>query len=67
MKVDLEKLKAIGIKHGIPAVEEILLELAFPLIEQVVAESPNKIDDVILAATEPVVKSIVNGWIEKIK
>lgn len=67
MKVDVEKLKAIAVKHGVPALEEILIELAFPLLEQAVAESENKLDDAILPVAEPLLKSAVYTLLGKLK
>ncbi len=67
MKVDIEKLKAIALKHGVPAVEEILVELAFPLLEEAVASSSNKIDDAILPLIEPAMKSAVISWLENLQ
>jgi hypothetical protein len=41
------KLAELGKKHGEALVKEVLLTVAFPLIDSKVAESETKIDDVV--------------------
>lgn len=67
MKIDLEKVKVIALKHGVPALEEILLEFAFPLLEEAVQQSETKIDDVVLEALEPLLKEAALKLVEKVK
>lgn len=65
--IDLEKLKQIAIKHGVELAEDICIEIAFPALEEVVAKSENKIDDVALASFEPLLKGTIKELFEKLK
>jgi hypothetical protein len=53
----LAKLQAIAIKYGKEMVSEMLVEVAFPALEQVVKDSATPIDDVVLAALEAPLKA----------
>lgn len=53
------KLAAIGKAHGVAALKESLVEVAFPALELAVQNSGNKIDDIVLAALEPLLKQAI--------
>jgi hypothetical protein len=67
MKFDVEKLKAIGVKHGIEICEEVSLELLFPALEQAVKESATPVDDMVLAALEVPLKAAFMAMLAKLK
>lgn len=67
MILDVEKLKDIAIKHGVGMAEELVVELAFPALEQVVKESSSPIDDVVLAALEEPLKKALLDALAKLK
>lgn len=52
----------IAKKHGIAMAKELVLLAVIPAIEEVVAKSENKIDDVVLAA----LKSAIVEAVEKL-
>lgn len=54
-------------KHGVAFAEELLTQIAFPLIEKVVKESATPIDDVILAALEPKLKEAIQAKFAELK
>ena len=67
MKVDVEKLKAIGVKHGLQIAEEIAVELVFPALEEAVKASATPIDDAVLALLEEPLKKALTDLLAKAK
>jgi hypothetical protein len=67
MILDVEKLKDIAVKHGVNLAEELVVELAFPALQQVVKESSSPIDDVILSALEEPLKKALLDALAKLK
>jgi hypothetical protein len=67
MILDVEKLKDIAVKHGVSLAEELVVELAFPALQQVVKESSSPIDDVILSALEAPLKKALLDALAKLK
>jgi hypothetical protein len=67
MILDVEKLKDIAVKHGVGLAEELIVELAFPALQQVVKESSSPIDDVILSALEEPLKKALLDALAKLK
>lgn len=44
------QIKEIAVKHGKEMAAEMILAALYPALEKVVADSPNKYDDIILAS-----------------
>ena len=66
MVVDVEKLKNVALKHALALAEELAVEVAFPALEAVVAASPNKIDDALLASFEDPLKKAILDQLAKL-
>jgi hypothetical protein len=47
--------KAIVLKHAEACAKELAVEIYLPKIRKVVSDTPNKYDDVVLAALEPLI------------
>jgi hypothetical protein len=67
MVIDAGKLKEVCMRHGIALAEELAVEIAFPALKQVVAESENKIDDIVLASFEEPLKKAILEQLAKLK
>lgn len=60
------KLAEIAVKHGKAFVNEALVEVAFPALQEAVKVSSSPIDDVVLAALEEPLKKAILDLINKI-
>jgi hypothetical protein len=49
-----------------PLLKQVLTNIVFPELELVVKNSPNAVDDAVLAAMEPMLKEALNNAIDKI-
>jgi hypothetical protein len=64
--MDTQKMKVIVLKHGKAMVQELVVELGFPELEKIVADSPQKIDDLVLAAMEEPLKKAILDLLAKV-
>lgn len=64
--MDAQKAKEIVLKHGKAMGEELLVEVAFPALKQVVADTKSPIDDVVLMALEEPLKKAILDLLAKV-